>query len=279
MRVFHGDCLASFYSRAVQECITGQEINPRGLRCYELRPVTFYTEPKSYLKLLTSSGVSYRFAHAELMAVVNGWDDVAWLERFRPGYGQFSDDGVTLHGAYGKRFKDTQQLERAIARLSNEPYTRQIVLNIWNPLDLTYKSNDIPCNTQILLKVRPNPIGEDTLHMTVIRRSADIIWGVPYDHYVFGGLLYIIADCLRVQCGTLTEVIDSLHIYDGSANFYDNNRVNKALTAKRSARKSRRLERDQSRVSTADSARTRFYNWRSYYKTIRREVENEVVTL
>lgn len=209
------------YPQLVQACLAGQRTTPRGKPCWETRPAMLTTSNPLPLK---GAGVNYRLAVAEAMAWICGWDDVEWLERFRPGYAQFSDDGVHLHGAYGKRM--VNQLDHALARLRKDRDTRQAVVNIWMAGDLVTESKDLPCNTQLHLKIR-----DAHLHMTVMVRSQDVVWGLPYDHHAWWLVLQTLAADLSCYTGTLTQVWDSLHVYSPEAGFYDAEKVLKALTA------------------------------------------------
>lgn len=231
--VFDGMSLASSYADMVRLVMSfGSEVSPRGKPNLEVRPVILSTWPNRNNLAVQDKNVSYRFAMAELMAVVCGWYDVGWLKRFNPRIEQFSDDSSTFHGSYGRRLK--WQLPEALDLFSQDHLTRQVVLNIWNSeLDLATVSKDLPCNTQVLLKLRDSMASGEPplrhLHMTVVRRSSDLIWGVPYDHVVFGGLLIALSECLKVIPGQLVEVIDSLHIYKPEAGFYPAERVTAAM--------------------------------------------------
>lgn len=219
MHTFSGGHLAEFYPHAVNKVQTfGSLVTPRFKPCHELRPVAFTTYRWTCTAL---PGVNYRFAYAEFMAILCGWDDVEWLQRFNKNISQFSDDGVTFYGAYGPRV--FYQLQGAITHLCQDPDSRQGMAAIWEARDLTKATKDVPCNTHFYLKIR-----DGQLHMTLSRRSADIIWGVPYDNYVFGLLLTHLADCLQVQTGSLVEVIDSLHVYTPDAGYYTAARIEQA---------------------------------------------------
>jgi hypothetical protein len=199
----------------------GQEVSPRGKPNLELRPVLLITSEHAEL---AGAGVSYKFAHAEAMAYLAGWNDVAWLKRFNPRVAQFSDDGLTFHGAYGKRLES--QLKHAVARLQADRESRQVVLNVWSIGDLWVTSKDLPCNTQLLLKLR-----DDALHLTAIVRSQDVIWGLPYDHHAWWVMCKQLAHIIGCRAGTVTHFIDSLHLYLPAAGFYDAARVEQAKAA------------------------------------------------
>lgn len=220
--VFSGNEISDWYVPALMRVMQdGDRVSPRGKPNRELRLCVLQT---STWQTLAKAGVDYKFALAEAMAVICGWNDVKWLKRFNPRIDQFSDDGRTFHGSYGVRMNN--QLDHVIERLKLDNDSRQAVVNIWMGADSWTASKDLPCNTQVYLKIR-----NGRLDLTVMRRSADLIWGVPYDHHVFFALLTVVASELGVAPGVLTEVIDSLHVYEPEANFYDEGRVGKALLA------------------------------------------------
>lgn len=218
------------YTNLVGRCLTGVTVNPRGRPNKEVRPVLIESSKHQQLR---GAGVSYKFATAEAMAVVCGWDDVAWLERFNPRIKEFSDNGKTFYGSYGGRLVlEGDQLQLAVKELKRDPVSRRVVLTIYYPQDLIRVglgeySKDHPCNTTCFLKVRGG-----ALDLTVFRRSADVVWGVPYDHHVFWFLLKTVADALNVKEGRLREYVDSLHVYLPEAKFYEADRVLKACGAR-----------------------------------------------
>ena len=163
-----------------------------------------------------------RFAIAELMAYVAGWDDVAWLARFNKNIGQFSDDGITFRGAYGPRM--AWSWATLFELLERDPDTRQAICQIYTPDDLTVESKDKPCNTSFQLQVI-----DGFLHMTVYQRSCDLVWGFPYDHFSFCTILILMANQLNLLPGTVTRLMANAHVYEPHAQFYGIERVMKAM--------------------------------------------------
>jgi hypothetical protein len=213
--------IAECYPELVAACCNGDRTVPRGKECYEVRPVILRTSSHGRL---ANAGVNYKLATAEAMAYLVGWHDVAWLERFRPGFHQFSDDGSTFFGAYGRRIRDG--LGDVINRLIVDGMSRQAVLSIWGDKDTYTPSKDLPCNTQLLFKLR-----DGYLDLSVVVRSQDVVWGLPYDHDAWWLFLEVVSKLLNAVPGYLTQFIDSLHVYHPSAGFYDQERIQKARQA------------------------------------------------
>jgi thymidylate synthase len=157
------------------------------------------------------------FAIAELIWILQGRNDAAFLNYFNPGLPKFAGTGTTYHGAYGHRLRTAfgiDQLRRGYETLSSTPASRQVVLQIWNSSwdmpqpDGSPIAPDIPCNINSLLKVR-----NGHLHWTQILRSNDLHLGLPYNLIQFTTLHEIMAGWLNLELGPYLHIADSLHIY------------------------------------------------------------------
>jgi len=149
----------------------------------------------------------------ESLWILAGRDDVAFPAQFCERLKDYSDDGVTFHGAYGYRLRKTDgdQFAKVVALLRAEPDSRRAVIQIWDAAhDLGHDGKDVPCNTQLFLKLR-----DGALQMTVSNRSNDIVWGLYGANVVQWSIVqeYLAAQ-LGVTMGPLTTVSDSFHIYE-----------------------------------------------------------------
>ena len=158
------------------------------------------------------------FALAEVVWIINGRHDLAFLEFWNKKLRNYVGPGPELHGAYGYRLRrrfGLDQLMRAYQALKHKPETRQVVLQIWDSgvdmpkPDGTPVSKDIPCNVMSILKVR-----DKKLEWLQIIRSNDMFFGVPYNLVQFTSLQEIIAGWLGIKCGTYNQISDSLHVYE-----------------------------------------------------------------
>lgn len=149
----------------------------------------------------------------ESLWMLQGREDLGFLTRFSKNMANFSDDGLTLNGAYGFRWRrhwEWDQIAWLIEHLKNDPASRRAVTSMWDPeIDNPPHSLDHPCNTHIYWKVRN---GE--LHMTVCNRSNDAVWGCYGANSVHFSFLHeYVATAIGVRMGTYTQVSNSLHIY------------------------------------------------------------------
>lgn len=202
---------------------------PRGKPIKELIAPSFtLMNPRNRLILNPLRAVNYGFAVGELCWYVRGENDLATMLYYNKRMGQFSDDGKTINSAYGKRmFRNRwvgtgpvrSQLDDVIAELKKDPESRRAVMHINEPEDLynaaNYGSKDVPCTMSIQLLIR-----DRKLHMHVLMRSNDVVWGLPYDVFSFTCLqeafLYMLQDAgVPVDdLGQYHHTAGSLHVYD-----------------------------------------------------------------
>ena len=189
-----------------------REIAPRGQRTLELiGPAAItYTMPDERVLFSPIRDANPFFHLFESLWIIAGRNDVEFLQRIVSRMSDYSDNGVTFHGAYGERLEHYAQLENAIAELRRDPHSRRALVALWQPeYDSGYTGKDMPCNTTVAFKLR-----EGRLHMTVFNRSNDAVWGAYGANVVqFSMLQEYVAMLVGARLGDYTQVSDSLHIY------------------------------------------------------------------
>jgi len=156
------------------------------------------------------------FALAEAFWLLAGRDDTAFLDRYVKTFGErYSDQGILL-GSYGKRWRSHfgfDQLKAVIEKLRSDPGTRQAVLQMWEPNDLTITANDRPCNTAVMFRIR-----NDLLDMLITNRSNDVWNGMfGYNPTQFSMLQRVVADHLGVPLGKYWVCSNDAHFYVSDA--------------------------------------------------------------
>jgi thymidylate synthase len=73
-------------------------------------------------------------------------------------------------------------------------------------------------------------IRDNKLHMTVIMRSNDLVFGLPNDIMWFLITQQIIADLLGIETGEYIHIANSLHYYTNLGDYY-NKRLNDIITS------------------------------------------------
>jgi thymidylate synthase len=175
-------------------------------------------DPKQRWVVAREPGINPAFAIAEVVWIMNGRNDAAFLKPWNTQLSKFVGSADHLHGAYGFRLRkhfSLDQLERAYKVLSAAPNSRQTVLQLWDcksdlPNEIGEPANDdIPCNIVSMLKVR-----DGKLEWMQVMRSNDLFRGTPYNFVQFTALQEIMAGWLDLDLGSYNHVSDSLHIYE-----------------------------------------------------------------
>lgn len=193
----------------------GRRVRPRGMWVQELTAFGFrLNNPRARITYSPARKFNLMFAIGELLWYLRGSDELSIISFYNKRYPNFSDDGITLYGAYGKRlFTDTMtdfiQWNRVYQLLREDPDSRQAVLHLHMPKDLNIQSRDIPCTCYIQFLIR-----DHKLECIVNMRSNDIIWGTAYDVFSFTMMHELMARQLGIELGSYTHFAGSMHLYD-----------------------------------------------------------------
>lgn len=191
-----------------------QELSRNGLVIVSPEPVsTVYTHPVERVLFNQERNANPFFHLMEALWMLAGRRDLKWPLFFNSRFKDYSDDGKTINGAYGFRWREHfvfDQLSSLIEHLHKHSHTRRAVLQMWDCTeDLDSRSKDIPCNTHIYFDRR-----NDVLNMLVCCRSNDIIWGAYGANAVhFSILQEFISGCLKIPVGVYTQMSFNYHMY------------------------------------------------------------------
>ncbi len=178
------------------------------LRC----PMTIRTFSPCECVLFNATRRINPFLHLlESMWILAGRNDVGFLADIVPRFRDYSDDGITLAGAYGYRLRmyAGDQLLEAINRLKKDPNDRRVSLMISTSGDIFLDSNDRPCNLALTFRMRGSK-----LDLHVFNRSNDLIWGMLGSNIVhFSYLLQYVAAGVGVSVGEMYQITTCPHVY------------------------------------------------------------------
>lgn len=225
MRSFDAASADEAWRHAVDAIKDGTDVlrqNGRGGYTSELLHVTIHIHDSRQRWVVSRTpALSVAFAVVEVIGILNGRRDSAYLNFFNPGLPKYAGMGAEYHGAYGFRLRSSvgfDQLERASNALKANGDGRQVVLQTWDAT-LDFPSDggapaaeDIPCNICSMLKVR-----NGMLEWSQIMRSNDIFLGLPYNFVQFMTLQEVLAGWIGVEPGGYTHFADSLHLYKKDA--------------------------------------------------------------
>lgn len=155
-------------------------------------------------------------AAAETAWQLMGTKDPEFIVRHAPRlWSKFVEDGE-LKASYGFRWRKAfgrDQINLALLALAEDPTTRQVFVQAWDPssdgLGQPNQPKNIPCPLGFALSVTG---GE--LHMSVFIRSSDVFVGLPYDVMNHAMLLHAFAHTIGRRPGTLTVSLSNAHLYE-----------------------------------------------------------------
>lgn len=204
------DTMSELYPQLVKRCLAyGRRRSPRGQDTYEIPNVTFRLHDPSQSEPV---GIGRRYGPAilaaEALSLVGGISDPDLMVSVGSNFKRFLDGGV-LHGTYGPRVR--MQVEHVIARLKDDPDTRQAILQIWDPLhdQASWTPKDLPCTLNIGFAIFDN-----MLECSVNMRSNDVWWGTAHDVPMFTCLQQTVAQAIGLEAGPYTHHAYSFHLYD-----------------------------------------------------------------
>lgn len=213
----------------------------RGYRCIELPgPAIFKIfEPTARLITIPQRKWNWALPYAESLWIASGRNDMNFMNYYLPRLMDYSDDGVSMRGGYGPRFRhfsgirkdyyyysirdctntETDQLRYSIECLKQDINSRRAIIVFGDPNKDCFSLNgaiketkDIPC-TQTIQFVK-NSI-TNKLDMYVFMRSNDLLWGasaVNIFNYTF--ILEYVSAIIGLEIGSYYHITTNLHYYE-----------------------------------------------------------------
>ncbi len=227
-RSFKGETADEAWRSSIQALLEEDGVHKQSSRLGPTREILHATfsirDPRQRWILSRTPAINPAFAIAEVIWILQGRQDAAFLNFWNPILPNFAGDGETYHGAYGYRLRThlgIDQIERAYQVLSKNPDSRQLVLQIWDStIDLPNNegepsAHDIPCNICAMPKIR-----NGKLEWYQVMRSNDLFLGTPHNFIQFTTMQEILAGWLGVQVGEYVQVSDSMHCYEKDLNSF-----------------------------------------------------------
>lgn len=206
--------------------------------------------------LLTSKRIGWKTVLRELLWFINGstnnkelqeknvhiWDGNSTKEYMEsrglydykegdlgPIYGfQWRHSGAEYLGSdYNYEGKGVDQLKYIINEIKENPTSRRIIINSWNPKDLD-KMALPPCHIMVQFNI---DIEEKYIDAKLTQRSGDMFLGVPFNIASYSMLLHIIGNITGYKPRYLIHDIGDAHIYEGHKDAIEKQLQRKTFTS------------------------------------------------
>ena len=146
----------------------------------------------------------------------DGSKSTIWAANAEAGYwkpkAKFKGDLGRVYGVQWRKWKnfegkETDQLKNAINLIKNDPTSRRIIVNAWNPGELD--SMALPsCHTFFQFFV-----ADGKLSLQMYQRSCDMFLGVPFNIASYSLLLHMVAQATNLKSGEFVHTLGDAHIY------------------------------------------------------------------
>lgn len=166
--------------------------------------------------LLTTKKMPFKILANELLWFVSGSSNIKVLQDNNIRYwDDFADKDLNLGPVYGVQWRHWQdpkgveidQLAWAIEQIKNNPNSKAIIVNAWNPADLEAMRLP-PCHTMFQLDVT-----KGKLRMQLYQRSSDVFLGLPFNIAQYALLLEMLAHVTGLEARELVISIGNAHLY------------------------------------------------------------------
>lgn len=213
----------------------------RGHLCYELtEPIMVkIADPTSRIVTIPERKWYAPLAYGESLWLASGRNDMEYINLYGSNMRNFSDDGKTMRGGYGPRFRhyngstedydirqmskelpsEVDQFRYVVECFKKDECTRQAIINIGDPMKDCFdesrnhkKTKDIPC-TRMLHFMKDAQ--ENKLNLIVSMRSNDLIWGASaVNIFNFTLMQEYFAAILGMEIGSYYHIANNLHFYE-----------------------------------------------------------------
>ncbi|MBI2020111.1 hypothetical protein HYS94_01705 [Candidatus Daviesbacteria bacterium] len=173
--------------------------------CYHL--MMCLSNPRHRVIQNSSRKISLSMLVGEFFWILFGRDDLDFISFYNSKMIEYSDNGKSLFGAYGKRL--TSQWSGVIERILSDKLTRQAVLPIIDKSDSTAMTKDFPCNNLLHFWSQDGT----SLNLTVYIRSQDMFLGFPYDVFHWTMFLENMAMTCNMRLGKYYHIMQNCHYY------------------------------------------------------------------
>jgi len=205
-----GDTVDDLLKKTFKEILdNGVEADPTKGKTKELSGVLLkLNNPLGRLSRTEGKGTIFSCL-GELLWYLSGSNKLDQIQYYIKNYQKYSDDGVTVFGAYGPRlFGPEGQVSTIIRDLQNRSSTRKAVIQLFSSSDIKSPHKDTPCTCTLQFLIRD---GKLSLYTTM--RSNDAFKGLPHDIFAFTMLQELAARKIGVPIGEYGHYVTSLHLY------------------------------------------------------------------
>lgn len=227
MTCYYGE---SGYLLLLKDIIDSKEEYPdrTGIGCKKLFHKTIEFDLREGFPKATVRPTPLRFAFEEFWMFLRGITDTKTLEskgidiwKGNTSRGFLNRRGLTdipegdMGKAYGYQLRKfggkTDQLRKLVYDLLHDPFGRRHYVTLWNPNELQEMALT-PCWHSHQFSVEKRGTSR-ILNLRVYSRSADVLFGLPFNYQQYALYLLAMSELLGYEAGKLTCDLTDAHVY------------------------------------------------------------------
>lgn len=204
---------ADTFIQMYKDVWVGSEIRPRGLLCREVIDYKMTLEMDGNpVTSFTDRGLNLKYAKEEFKWYLRAdrFDDT--IEKYASMWAKVRQPDGSYFSNYGQ-YIFPKQFKFVVNELLRDPDSRRASIVLLKAEHLFHENKDIVCTYAINFRIRNH-----ALHMTVMMRSNDVIFGTTNDVFCFSMLYRMVYALLLIHMplrkGQYTHFVNSLHVYD-----------------------------------------------------------------
>lgn len=175
---------------------------------------------------ITTKKLAFNSVKAELLWFIKGssnvkelqemgchiWDANAEADYWKPK-ARFPGDLGRIYGVQWRKWKNPEgkeidQLAEAIKKIKEDPSSRRIIVNAWNPGEIGQMALP-PCHAFFQFFVA----ADNNLSLQMYQRSCDMFLGVPFNIASYSLLLHMVAQVTGLKPYEFIHTLGDAHIY------------------------------------------------------------------
>ena len=158
-------------------------------------------------------------------------DEILWIYQKKSNninnlnsniWNEWADSYGTIGKAYGYQVAEKyihhdniymDQMDAVLYDLKNNPFSRRIMINLWNNQEL-HEMQLQPCCYNVIFNVTDEGGDKLVLNMTLNQRSNDMLTANNWNIAQYAIFLMMVAQCVDMIPGQIMHCITDIHIYD-----------------------------------------------------------------
>lgn len=204
---------ADVFLQVYKDVMQGDCVSPRGSLCHEVCDYSFVLDMNDNpFTSFRARNLNERYAKEEFLWYLRADKFDVSIEEHASLWAKIRQPDGSFYSNYGQ-YIFPKQFGFVVEELRRDPSSRRASIVLLKPEHLFHENKDVVCTYAMNFRIR-----KGVLHMTVMMRSNDVIFGMTNDVFCFSMIYRMVAAMLvqwmPIEIGTYRHFVNSLHVYE-----------------------------------------------------------------